>query len=210
MALLKSLAKATLINTTTKVTIPVLFNPEKYTLSRQSQHAEVKPPGLESPLVQFVNGGAEKLQMELFFDTTENNRDVRIYTDLLGGLLMLDPKLDAPATLLFVWGSLTFPCVIEAISQNFTMFTPQGIPVRATVDVTFLRSNLIETLIALNPFRSLDHERKHIVRQGETLSGIAWEEYQDAGKWRLIAKRNQVADPRKLQPGHVLLIPPLA
>jgi hypothetical protein len=203
------LAKATLINTSTGAPIRVMFNPEEYTLTRQATWADARVPGLESPLVQFINGGIDTLSMNLFFDTTEDNRDVRLHIDLLTKLLELDPKNDAPPVILFVWGSLTFPCVIEALSRNFTMFDSKGIPLRATVTVTFRGSNPLELLIAKNPFRSLDHERKHIVKAGETLSQIAWQEYQDASLWRLIAQENKIDNPRKLQAGQVLLVPPL-
>ncbi len=203
------LAKATLINTSTGLPIPVMFNPEEYTLTRHVKYGKVEIPGLEAPIEQFINGGTESLEMTLFFDTTDKDIDVRIHTELLSTLLLLDRKRDAPPVVLFVWGSLTFPCVIEGLTKNFTMFNSRGMPVRATAAVKFRGYNPLDILIAKNPFRSLDHERKYVVKEGQTLSQIAWEEYHDASKWRLIAGRNRVENPRKLPAGQVLLIPPL-
>src|SRR5258708_7153037 len=49
----------------------VLFNPERYTLNKGVQIAEIAIPGLDSPVLQFVRGQNEKITMELFFDTTQ-------------------------------------------------------------------------------------------------------------------------------------------
>jgi len=49
----------------------------------------------------------------------------------------------------------------------------------------------------------------HVVRSGDRLDNIAAKEYGDAGNWRPIAEANNLDDPRRLQPGHVLIIPPL-
>lgn len=49
----------------------------------------------------------------------------------------------------------------------------------------------------------------HIVVEGETLSSITHQYYGDWRKWTLIAKRNQIADARKLTPGTQLVIPSL-
>ena len=44
---------------------------------------------------------------------------------------------------------------------------------------------------------------------GDRLDLIAWEEYGDSTRWRLIADANGLLDPLRLQPGRVIVIPPL-
>lgn len=48
---------------------------------------------------------------------------------------------------------------------------------------------------------------EHLFVEGETLTGLAHRYYGDWRLWRLIADRNDVADPRLVGPGSVLLIP---
>ena len=72
--LTKSLKKALLINTVTKVEIPVQFNPEEYTLSRDINYAQAAIPGLSAPILQFVNGNMQTLEMELFLDSYEKHK----------------------------------------------------------------------------------------------------------------------------------------
>lgn len=49
--------------------------------------------------------------------------------------------------------------------------------------------------------------RKYKVKRGDTLSKIAIKFYKNASKWRLIADKNKIKDPRKLTVGKTLIIP---
>src|SRR5262249_35576509 len=65
--------------------ITALFNPERYTLNKATQYAEINIPGLDQPVVQFVRGQSKKITLDLFFDTTESGmvddvKDVRTLT----------------------------------------------------------------------------------------------------------------------------------
>src|SRR4051812_12153894 len=90
--------------------LDVMFNPEEYTLSRDNNFASQAVPGLSSPLIQFVHGNLRTLEMELFFDTFEQHRDVREETQKVVGLLDIDPELHAPPILRVSWASLQFRC----------------------------------------------------------------------------------------------------
>jgi len=48
----------------------------------------------------------------------------------------------------------------------------------------------------------------YIIKAGETLSQIAWNVFQDPNLWRDIADYNKIENPKELQPGQVLRIPP--
>lgn len=50
--------------------------------------------------------------------------------------------------------------------------------------------------------------KKHTVKQGDTLWDLADKHYGDGSKWRDIAKANNITDPRRLQIGANLTIPP--
>ena len=214
------LERAVITNTVTGDRISVMFNPEEYTLSKDINYAQASVPGLSAPILQFVNGNLQTLEMELFLDTYEShtrnlkviNRagdDVRVLTQKITGLMDIDPSTHAPPVLIFTWGSLSFTCVLARVSQRFTMFNSGGLPVRATLQVTF------------NEFRNSDLEAKEIKRetddftqttvvgQGETLSAVAYRIYGDAALWRPLALRNDVVDPRQLTTGLRLAIPPL-
>src|ERR1700758_3155372 len=81
--------------------IQVQFNPEKYSLTKGVQVAEIVIPGLDSPVLQFIRGQNEKITLELFFDTTDlgmvdNVEDVRNQTVEIYDLLKIDSETHAP------------------------------------------------------------------------------------------------------------------
>lgn len=203
-----ALVKAMIINTDTWEPIPIMFNPEEYSISQNVEFSDPKAPGMERTVTEFSHGTSETLSMELFFDTYESGVDVRLYTERIANLLEINPRTDKPPVCLFVWGSLTFKCMLQSITKKFTMFNTFGLPVRATLSVTFHGYNELKFLLAKNPFRSLGHEQVYIIKAGETLSQIAWNVFQDPNLWRDIADYNKIENPKELQPGQVLRIPP--
>src|SRR5215831_15527280 len=125
------LAKALIIDTDSGVSIPVMFNPPEYQIQKTNQFAEIGIPGLGSSLLQFVRGSAETLTLELFFDSTDTGQDVRGFTGPVVAFTSLNAKTHGPPALMFVWGSLIFPCVLESVTQRFDYFGIDGKPLRA-------------------------------------------------------------------------------
>jgi hypothetical protein len=189
--------------------VPVMFNPPEYQLTRSNEYAEVVVPGLGSSMVQFVRGSARTLTTELFFDSTSTGLDVRLHTDLVVGLADIDPETHAPPELLFLWGSLVFPCVLESVSQQFLYFDAAGLPLRAQLSVTLRGAESLTTLVASTPLQSPDRAKGRVVRAGDTLARIAAEEYDDPRQWRVIARASGIDDPLALRPGQRLTIPAL-
>ncbi len=185
--------------------IEVLFNPREYKLARSNQFSEVAVPGLASPPLQFGRGNARTLAMQLFFDTYtyEWGIDVQTYTDKILALLEINAELHAPPICKFTWGKkLQFVGVLERADQTFTLFQPDGTPVRATLDVTFK-----EYVEDQTDRQSANFVKQYVVRRGDTLSSIANEKYGDPALWRPIAYANGIVDPLTLVPGRALLVP---
>lgn len=210
--------------------VDVRFNPTEYTLNKGAQIAEVIIPGLDSPILQFVRGQAETLSLDLFFDSTEfgmddNATSVTELTDKFYKLVKIEGATHAPPVCFFSWGSEFpgqrlyqstgsqlrngFKCLVESVRQRFTLFSPQGVPLRATLTVSLKEyKTLAEQINEINK-TSPDHTHTHVVQLGETLSQIAYALYQDPTQWRAIADQNTILDPLELTPGAVLEIPTL-
>ena len=189
--------------------IPVLFNPTQYSFDQGNQFAEVGIPGLSAPILQYVRGNTRTLTMDLFFDTYEQQADVRDYTNQIYGLLGIKSSTHVPPICTFGWGNFTFTCVLERVGGRFTLFLADGTPVRATLSVTFKEFIEVEVEVRRTPTESADHTKTRALQRGDTLSSIAAAEYGDPAKWRPIADTNRIDNPRVLTPGRVLVIPPL-
>ncbi len=218
-----SLAKACIINLDASgVSIPCLFNPKEYALSKQNHWNTGDIKGANVPRLEFGGGQPATLQMQLFFDTfaaaTDGHpKDVRKeFTDAIWRLMLVDDKLTnpktgkgRPPTVRFQWGAAwSFDAVITSINQRFTLFLHDGAPVRATLDVTFQQIKDQTRYPNTNPTSGgVGGERVRVVHAGDTLQWIAYEEYGDATKWRLIADANRLTRVRRLAPGTTLEIP---
>jgi nucleoid-associated protein YgaU len=96
------------------------------------------------------------------------------------------------------------------MTQKFTLFKPDGTPVRANVQVTFTQHKDLNDYPNQNPTSGGgDIERVWRVIAGDRLDTIAYQVYGDATKWRMIAAYNEIINPLKLIPGQQLIIPEL-
>jgi hypothetical protein len=194
--------------------ITALFNPEEYAINKDNNMAVQGIPGMSAPIVQFVNGNLRTLEMELFFDTWDTpslpKKDVRKeYTSKVLDLMEIDSDLHAPPLLEVSWSSLQFRCVLARVNQKFTMFDNSGTPVRAKLTCTFNEVLDLEQQARAENRQTADFTKVHVVKLGETLSGLAQHFYNSPLKWRPIAMANGLDDPRAIFPGQSLAIPSL-
>lgn len=190
--------------------IPVRFNPAQYVIEKGNTFAEIAIPGLESPPLQFVRGNAERLTVDLLLDTSDTLLDVRlVYTDRLRKLLDVTPELHAPAIVRFVWDIQIFVGVVESMSFTYSLFAPEGYPLRASLHLALKEYRTVDQQLRERPRQSPDVDKAYTVRRGDTLSAIAAAAYEDPTAWREIARANAIVDPRALPPGRVLRVPRL-
>ncbi len=214
--------------------IKVKFNPTEFTLTKGAQIAEVPIPGLDAPVLQFVRGQTETMSLELFFDSTDagtgDNADpVTTTTDKFYQLIKINRRTHGIPICRFVWGTGSFPgshltdqwasqnasringfnCIVDNVRQRFTMFSPAGTPLRATLTLQLREYKTLDQQIAQLRLESPDHTHTHLVEAGDTLNRIAERAYGDARQWRPIADHNRLSDPLDLTPGLVLEIPPI-
>jgi hypothetical protein len=191
--------------------VPVLFNPTEYSLDISNSFEEKSLPGLSNPVVQFVNGQAQSLSMELLFDTWTDgaNEDVSKKTNEFTQMLAIDSDLHAPPPVEFKWGSFSFKAYIEKISQRFTMFNSDGSPVRATLNVSLKQYRPLPEQLTKTKLLSSDKTKRRVLTADDSLWAIAAREYGETKYWRQIAAHNRIANPRKLQAGTVIVLPPL-
>lgn len=203
--------------------IPCLFNPTDFTIQRNVNYAQHKIPGLDRPVLQFVSGDAEIMSFSLLFDTysmgEQSNQpivfvstvspdllkqDVRMFTEPLMKLTTVNSDTHAPSLVEFVWGSISFKGYVLSMSQRFTMFTSRGVPVRAIVDVS-----LISDKTDNNVRNSPDRTKARTVTDGDRLYAFAYAEYGTCSEWRRIAQANGIENPRLLESGTDIVIPPI-
>jgi nucleoid-associated protein YgaU len=94
------------------------------------------------------------------------------------------------------WGEgLFMQAVVESVQQEFSLFNAQGVPVRATLTLSLREYLSLEEQISGVKKESSTYTKRRPVLITDTLSLIAYEEYNDAAQWKLIAEFNNLEIP---------------
>lgn len=191
----------------------VLFNPAEYTIERANVYKATAIPGLSGPLLQFINGEADVLSMELFLDdytdAPPDGKSVKQRLDDIAFLLEIDRDLHAPPPVRFVWGKLNFKAIIEKLSRKITLFRPDGTPARATLTVSFKEYKTLVELVNDPRLESADKSKRRVIVGRDSLWAMAAREYDDPTLWRAIAEANDLDDPRDISAGDWVMVPRL-
>jgi LysM repeat protein len=195
--------------------VKCMFNPAEYKIAKRNSYNEELGTKGSVPTAQFVSVGSQSLNLTLTFDSYEQGTDVNKLTDGLWKFMQPNKtdaqdssQKNAPYQVAFEWGSFRFVAFITSLTQSYTLFTHEGIPVRAKVDVEFTQYADIEDYPPTNPTSGGgDVEQTWKVVAGDRLDSIAAEVYRDATQWRRIAERNKISNPLALRPGQILRIP---
>jgi nucleoid-associated protein YgaU len=169
-----------------------------------------------APDLKFGGGEPATFDLSLIFDTSSNieYRDVRMYTNQLLKLVLMPGAVDQrkpPPQVKFQWGKLTlFLAIVEKVTIEYTLFDPDGTPIRAKADVGLKQQDDRDDYAgSTNPTTRTESRKTRIVQLGDRLDVIAYQEYGSPAHWRHLANANGLYDPRDLQPGQVLVLPPL-
>lgn len=201
------------------------FNPEQISITKTVSWTSKESSALggrvtpqskrNAPDMDFGGGQPATFSLDLVFDTTQEGDDVRGYTQELLKLTMMGkqqgPFRAPPPRVQFQWGSFVlFMAVVTSVTVTYTLFLPDGTPVRAKAKVSFTQhDDSDDRRRGQNPTTRTEARKTRIVGAGDRLDLIAYEEYGQAAHWRFLAEVNGLLDPRELKPGQILAIPPL-
>lgn len=202
-------------------TLTCLFNPNEYAISKANAWTVKPVVGASLPAPQFSGGHARELTLNLLFDADPSSGDVTSATDALFAMMEVNSSLASgrtnqarPPSITFAWGTFTsFKAVCSRLNVQFTMFKPDGTPIRATAALTLIqvekdpRSGQGTPAAAQNPTTRAERMRVHIIRAGDSLQSIAYAHYGDPNRWRTIARENGIDDPLNLERGAELSVP---
>lgn len=197
--------------------IRVLFNPKELTINKVVQWQTTPRAQSDTGDTHFATGQPATLDVTLYCDTYEEQRDVRDFTQQIFRLTTVigHGEIHRPPLVRLLWGrfnisdSYSSNWVLTNLRETYTLFLPDGTPVRATLVCTFKQWQDAERERQQQNLQSSDVVKTHLVKRGDTLSNLAALYFNDPALWRPIAQANAITNPRSLTPGQVLVIPTL-
>lgn len=193
------------------------FNPESFSLKKQNDYNISQVSGKDNTKGAYRGGMPREMDITLTFDSSQKGESVINLYKLLRKFALVDSsKLNQktqqgePPWVMVQWGAyIGFPAVIKALNEEYTMFKPNGTPIRAKVTISLVQIVNETDKAGTNPTSRSEPRRTWIVEHGQRLDWIAHIEYGDSGMWRQIAEANNIDDPLLLRAGQVLRLPVL-
>lgn len=192
----------------------VLVNPEKYSQTLSVTYDEQGAPGSKNTALKFSKMPPAELKFELLFDATGaiDGSPTDLATEITNFQTVVydyDGTVHEPRYLMLYWGKMKFGARLTALSYNYTLFAPNGAPLRAKADVTFKNYENPATIVKEEDRESPDITHRVVVNAGDSLPLLCYQIYGDTQYYIDVARANRLVDVRHLQVGQTLSFPPL-
>ena len=198
--------------------VAVQFNPEtlKVSFANQIQTPQGAGDQRGSPAQQFVGAGTTKLSVQLWFDVNapqegDAARDVRKLTEKITHFITPKPdkrddKKFIPPGVRFIWGSFQFDGLMESLEESLEFFSPEGIPLRASMTLNLSQQKIDQYKFAVEPPAKVPLPGTRPLAAapaGSNVQNMAASQGK-GGDWQSIAAANGIENPRALAPGQLL------
>jgi nucleoid-associated protein YgaU len=195
--------------------ISVMINPTSYSKEMATAYTCEDAAGGTGQSVAFERNLGSGLDLSLVFDGTGTVPDAptKSVEDQLADLRRLayevNGKIHSPNYVKLSWGTLLFKGRLTGLSIEYTLFAPDGTPLRAKAKAGFIGFHENREGRAAQNLNSPDLTHAVTVEAGDTLPLLCHRIYGDSRYYLPVAAHNRLDDFRGLKPGTLLLFPPL-
>ena len=191
----------------------VMFNPNTYSQKYEVEYHDRQGQGDTGSPQIFGKIKPQEYTFDFVVDGTGVAADEADVHERVETFLKVTGKHDGeihrPMYLKLSWGTLLSKCVLKSAEVTYTLFKPDGHPLRAKIKATF-SENVEDTLrVAEERKSSPDLTHVHEVQAGEHLSLLAHRYYGDASRYYQVAEFNGLTSYRHLSTGQKLRFPPI-
>ncbi len=191
----------------------VMFNPNTYTQKYEVEYEDRQGAGDSGSPQVYGKIKPQEYSFEFIFDGTGTASEVINVHDAVEEFLTVTGKFDGeehrPKYLILHWGTLLSTCVLKSAEIAYTLFNPDGSPLRARVKADFSES-IDDTLrVAEERKNSPDLTHVRVIKQGERLALLCQQMYGNPNYYLQVAAFNELNNFRNLEIGQTLLFPPV-
>jgi phage tail protein X len=195
--------------------LAVAINPAAYTQTMGAVFNEDKSAGADAKPKTFNRPNEVTLQMELVIDGTgavpgTAGRSVeQQIADFRRVAVQINPKTGSPHYLKLVWGTMVFKGRLQSLSVNYTLFNPDGSPLRAKLNASF-SGPIADNEAKRGSARRGKAAELVTIQDGDTLPALCTRFYGNPLAYLMVARANGLDSVRSLSTGAKLLLPPLS
>ncbi|NHN24930.1 hypothetical protein FIA58_004495 [Flavobacterium jejuense] len=193
----------------------VMINPDTIKWQRGIDYNEQQAPNTSTPSQKYKSTPVEKLNFDITIDCTGVVDSKR--TDLAKEISTLENivytyhgKIHRPNFVKVQWGkSLVFKGVLKSMDISYTLFKPDGSPLRAKLSLGFTQYISPEDEEQLKGNESPDITHLVSVVEGNTLPQLCQKTWNDNSYYIQVAQYNNLNKFRNLKGGQKLIFPPI-
>jgi hypothetical protein len=201
----------------------VWINPASYVHKYLILYNNRQAQGSNGNSPDFNRMGPENVSFELTFDATgvvpsplagvsaaPSDGIVSQIDAFKAVVIAFNGKIHSPNYVMLAWADLQFQCRLESLDISYTMFMPDGNPLRAKAQCSFAGFTSEAQLAKKANKSSPDMSHWVTVEAGDTLPLLCHRIYGSSTWYIRVAEANGLMDFRRLVPGTSLLFPPIA
>jgi hypothetical protein len=189
-----------------------MFNPDQWANSEQFVYNDEQEEGTQEGVQRFNHIKSPELSFEILIDGTGasgEKKEVTTELELLNRTVGFNGKEHRPNKLFIIWGKFLFQGVVETLDTTYTLFRPNGTPLRAKVQCKFRRDTDSVTRVLDADLHSADLTHARKIREGERLDQLCQGIY-DSPRFLLeVAKANGLTSFRNIPVGMEMIFPPV-
>ncbi|MBC5612077.1 MULTISPECIES: hypothetical protein [Bacteroides] len=193
----------------------LMINPKDYESKKEIKYCVENWIG--GPVFKSYN--QEGLELEFVLDTTgvltklgddKFGKSLKsLINDLSETVYQYIGTVHQPGFVKVIWGELNFQGRLQQMDIKYTMFDPNGAPLRATVQLKLIRYTDVKTFRLQMSNSSPDLSHVVTVKDGDTLPDLCRKIYDNTAYCTEVARINGLTGFRYIEPGTQLLFPPL-
>lgn len=193
----------------------VMINPETIKWQRGIEYNEQQAPNTSAPSQKYKSTPVEKLSFDIVIDCTgivdskrvDMNQEI---SSLESIIYTYNGKIHRPNFVKVQWGkTLVFKGVLKSMDTSYTLFKPDGSPLRAKLSLGFSEYISPQSVEELDAKKSPDITHLITVVEGNTLPQLCEETWNDDSYYIQVAQYNELNKFRNLKGGQKLIFPPI-
>ena len=205
--------------------LEVMFNPTSYKRKHSVSYESNKRQGINTPgrPVRYTYTPPGEVSFTLILDGTGVSQfGLEHIANVVAGktvkkaieafeaiCLRMNGAIHEPQFLVVKWGSYSFPCRLQTLEINHTLFDAAGEPLRAELAVSFVEDKSAAKIAREAAKSSPDLSHVRVVVAGDTLPLLCNDIYGSPQHYLKVAADNGLDDFRQLIPGQRIVFAPL-
>lgn len=197
--------------------ITLQVNPDHYKVSKKIDYGTRQSVGVAGQPPGFKKYTPTTVSFETILDGTgiiplpEGESTFKSVTarikEIENALYKSDSKNKEPTYALLTWGTFLFKGRLTSMDYTFTLFSPEGNPLRAKVNFSFTEAISVEMQELASDKLGNDLGKLEAIKDGDTLPAMCDRQYGTPNAAPDVAAANNLDGFRNVAPGTTILLP---